>query len=301
MISNWSEGAWPLARLLRSDSASRAARNAPVDRHYWRAHCQGPPRSSSRGEFGASVDAPPAERAASREAALCRCAAGHCEAVGDCGGFASVRHVELAQDVGDMDACGLDADDELVGDVGVGVAAGDEREDVDFARSEAEELRPARRRLVGRCGSGGARSSRARWASSSSSRRSGSAPIRVATVCASRSGMLAGGAGCAGGDERLGLAPAAIGRQRRAFEVLPRVGRVGPRVGRAGPWARSYSASARASQPPALGVIDDAVAAALRAIATSRSALASQARRRRRHGGPGRGRRARPGHAGPWR
>ena len=66
------------------------------------------------------------------------------EAVGDCGGFASIGHVEFAQDVGDMDACGLVADEQGFGDVWVGVAASDETEDVDLSRREAERVRPAR-------------------------------------------------------------------------------------------------------------------------------------------------------------
>ena len=49
-----------------------------------------------------------------------------------------------------MDACGLDADEQGFGDVWVRVAASDENEDVDFSRSEAERVRPARR-LVGGC------------------------------------------------------------------------------------------------------------------------------------------------------
>ena len=70
------------------------------------------------------------------------------------------------------------------------------------------------------------------------------------------------GAGGAGGDERLGLAPAAVGGERRALEPLP--GRCGlrPQLGRASPRARSYSASASASQPAAFGVTAEASAAA---------------------------------------
>ena len=120
-----------------------------------------------------------------------------------------------------MDACGLDADDQRVGDFWVRVAASDESEDVDFSRGEAEGLVE---RLVGRAGSRRARSSRARWASSSSLAQQRATPSRVAIACASqRDGS--GRAGCARGDERLGLAPAAVGRQHRAFEVSQVCGR----------------------------------------------------------------------------
>ena len=39
-----------------------------------------------------------------------------------------------------MDAGGLDADDERAGDLAVGVAAGDQGQDVRFARGQAEDL-----------------------------------------------------------------------------------------------------------------------------------------------------------------
>ena len=39
------------------------------------------------------------------------------ETVCDCGGFGTVRYIELAQDVRDVDARSLDADDERVGDL----------------------------------------------------------------------------------------------------------------------------------------------------------------------------------------
>ena len=48
------------------------------------------------------------------------------EAVCECGRFASIRRVELPQDVGDVHAGGLDADHECCSDLAVRVAAGDE-------------------------------------------------------------------------------------------------------------------------------------------------------------------------------
>ena len=60
------------------------------------------------------------------------------DAVGDGRGFASVGRVELAEDVRDVDAGGLDADHELARDLAVGVAAGDERQDLGLARRQAE-------------------------------------------------------------------------------------------------------------------------------------------------------------------
>jgi hypothetical protein len=52
--------------------------------------------------------------------------------VGDGGGFDSVLSVELGQDVGDVDAGGLDTDHQRGGDLAVGVAAGDQAEDLGF-------------------------------------------------------------------------------------------------------------------------------------------------------------------------
>src|SRR5205085_11561437 len=75
------------------------------------------------------------------------------------------------------------------------------------------------------------------------------------------------GAGGAGRGERFGLAPTAVRHQRQALEPLPGLCALRPRLGPAGPPARSYSASARASHPPAFGVTAEASAAARRATA----------------------------------
>jgi hypothetical protein len=60
--------------------------------------------------------------------------------VGDGGRLQPVRRAELAQDVRDVDAGRPDADDELRGDLAVGVAAGEEGQDLRLARGEAEGL-----------------------------------------------------------------------------------------------------------------------------------------------------------------
>jgi hypothetical protein len=60
------------------------------------------------------------------------------EAVGDRGRFAPVWRVEFAQDVRDVHAGGLDADDERGGDLAVGEAAGDERQHLRLARRQAD-------------------------------------------------------------------------------------------------------------------------------------------------------------------
>ena len=209
------------------------------------------------------------------------------EAVRDGGRFEPVRRVELAQDVRDVDAGGLDADHELGGDLAVGVAAGDERQHLRLARRQPEALLrgPASRGVVRRRRR---RDRAARVAASSSSSRSrGCAPIRAATACASLSGALASARGRAGGDERLGLAPAAVGRERRAFE-LSQVAAASDqtRAGRRRA-ARSYSASASAE--PAVGVRRDAEAsaAARRAAASSSRARPSRRGRRRVAAGAG--------------
>ena len=62
------------------------------------------------------------------------------EAVGDRGRLEPVRRAELAQDVRDVDAGRLDADDERRGDLAVRVAAGDEGQDLRLAWRQAEDL-----------------------------------------------------------------------------------------------------------------------------------------------------------------
>jgi len=62
------------------------------------------------------------------------------EAVRDGGRFEPVRRVELAQDVRDVDAGRLDADDERRRDLAVRAATCDEGQDLRLARCQAESL-----------------------------------------------------------------------------------------------------------------------------------------------------------------
>jgi hypothetical protein len=62
------------------------------------------------------------------------------ETVRDRGGLDPVAGVELGQDVGDVDAGGLDANHQLLGDLAVGVAAGDKAEDLGLARRQPQQL-----------------------------------------------------------------------------------------------------------------------------------------------------------------
>ena len=52
-------------------------------------------------------------------------------------GLAACRHAELAQDVGHVDAGGLAGDEQLLGDLPVGVALGDEPQDLELAGGES--------------------------------------------------------------------------------------------------------------------------------------------------------------------
>ena len=118
-------------------------------------------------------------------------------------------------------------------------------------------------------GSCGARSSRERWANRSSSRSSGFAPRRAATAYACLRGTPASAreapAATSASAHRKRQYAARGGRSRRSQAAVAS----DHSAGRATPRARSCSASARASQPAALGVITEASAAARRAIAIS--------------------------------
>ena len=59
-------------------------------------------------------------------------------------GLGAARGVELAEDVGDVDRDGLGADEQLLADLAVGAAVGDQREDLGLARGERVGRRPRR-------------------------------------------------------------------------------------------------------------------------------------------------------------
>jgi hypothetical protein len=58
--------------------------------------------------------------------------------VRDGGGFDPVLDLELGEDVGDVDAGGLDADHQQGGDLAVAVAPGDEAKDLGLAWRQAQ-------------------------------------------------------------------------------------------------------------------------------------------------------------------
>jgi hypothetical protein len=80
----------------------------------------------------------------------------------DLGGVDAVGGVELAEDVRDVDAHRLLADEELVGDLAVGSSEGELGEDLDLARGEPEVVGDRlSRRVGGRVAGGGERDARA--------------------------------------------------------------------------------------------------------------------------------------------
>ncbi len=68
------------------------------------------------------------------------------QAVGDRGGLAATIDRELPENVRDMDAGGVRADEQLVRDLAVGPAEGDEPEDRALADGEAEGVAVVGRR-----------------------------------------------------------------------------------------------------------------------------------------------------------
>src|SRR5581483_7458958 len=151
------------------------------------------------------------------------------EAMGDRGGLAAVRRVELAEDVLDVDARRLDADHELGGDLAVRVAAGDEAQHLGLAPGQAEQPlgtglafeRVGRRREL---------ETRAlREQLELAQERLRPEPARDGVRLPER--RARGAARGARRDERLHLAPAAVGRERGTLEPLPERRRLRPRVG----------------------------------------------------------------------
>ena len=90
-------------------------------------------------------------------------------AAGDGGRFGAAGGAELAEDVGDVDAHRLGADEELPADLAVAPSVGDQRQDLPLARGEPLPGRPwrrARARSRTRAARRGARRRRARCAAS---------------------------------------------------------------------------------------------------------------------------------------
>ena len=123
----------------------------------------------------------------------------------------------------------VDADDQRGGDLAIGVAAGKEGQDIRLARGQAEDLLqgpfPGWRPVVGR---GEVEPGALGEQLELGGQGAGADPGRDGVRVPQRHARL--GAGRARGDQRLGLAPAAVGGQRRAFEPVPGHGRVRPRL-----------------------------------------------------------------------
>ena len=210
------------------------------------------------------------------------------EAVRDRGRLQPVRCAELAQDVRDMHAGRPDADDECRRDLAVGVAAGEEGQDLRLPRREVEDLlqallpvgRPGvRRREFQPCALGEQLKLFCQGrALRSGPRRRGPAGAARWPRRGRRRRRPAPRPGASGSRPPAAGAPAVPRSPRRDL---------GPRSGLATPRARWYSASARARQPSALGVTAAASAAASAAVASSfrarpsRSPTASPSRRAR--------------------
>ena len=118
-----------------------------------------------------------------------------------------------------------------VGDLAVRVAAGDERQNLRLARRQPEELLQALLRRPAESASGGVEIEPRALGEQLELAQQGprSDPSRDGVRLPERHARL--GAGGAGGDERLGLAPAAVGREGRAFEPVPGRCRLRPRLG----------------------------------------------------------------------
>ena len=145
----------------------------------------------------------------------------------DGGGLEPIRRAQLPQDVRNVDAGRPDTDHEGRRDLAVGVAAGDEGQDLRLARCEAEELKALLR--VGRHSKRRCDLQPRALGEQLELRgqRLGSDPGRDRMRLPERPARL--GAGRAGGDQRLGLAPAAVGSERRTFEPIPGRRRLRPR------------------------------------------------------------------------
>src|SRR5689334_3576626 len=82
----------------------------------------------------------PASREELRELLAGRRRSLEADAVREGSRLASAAHTQLADDVRDVDARGLGADEQLVGDLGVGAPGGHKPEDLELAVGQAERL-----------------------------------------------------------------------------------------------------------------------------------------------------------------
>ena len=161
--------------------------------------------------------------------------------VGDRCRFSTVRRAELVQDVRDVDACRLGADDERRGDLAVGVAAGDEIQNLGLACGETEDLFQALLSVGRRARAPRDRPGALRRASSSS-RRSGFAPIRAATAWAAERRLARAE------PTATSASPGASGSRRRAVGV-----RAGPTSRRRRTTAPGAGTRGHAGTPPRPG------------------------------------------------
>jgi predicted ATPase len=142
--------------------------------------------------------------------------------VGDRPGLGPVAHTELGQDVGDVDAGGLDADVEGLGDLAVGASVRDQRQDLQLSWGEAQ-LRGGRWRRWG-CGLGvGVRTE---GEAGAAGQRAGlTLQPAGAKVVGDRPGLPQGQAGPVAcgmrGRQCLGLPEAGVGGGEREAEGVP--------------------------------------------------------------------------------
>ena len=166
-------------------STSSRASTAPTTAR-WSSRASTSRRSSSRTEASAGCDRLPPGRRSSRSVSP------ETELRGDPGRLRPRRGPELAQDVRDVDARRVLADEQLLGDLAVGPALDQERQDVALAAGQAERiLRASRSRWTPRHRASTVRSMRDLVASASTDAASGRAPRSVAIRCASTSAVAA--------------------------------------------------------------------------------------------------------------
>jgi hypothetical protein len=216
------------------------------------------------------------------------------EPVGDGGRLDPVADAELAEDVGDVHGGRLGADEQRLGDLGVGPPERHQRQHLLLAGGEAEAVERRGGSGVRRRGSG-SRSRRPRRARASISARSGAAPSPPPSGARPAATARPARGPTAAEQQRLGLAPAGVapsvglaeplpglaaaahGRGRRAPPAGPaRPGRAAPGP-RCGAWAARRRLPRATARPGARGQRVTGPAAS-RTSASSRRARASSAR-----------------------